>query len=155
MSVRAFKRLLGETSLERKCRLLLGGGILALTSLSFWLYARQTEQLAFDQLTNQGRLLVQPSLAELHLQSKERDVMAVFRCDFNTEGIRGDIHMNRAWLITYALVTALLITAGAYFIIRQVIVKPVKHLKEVTNAVADGKLTVRSDLHTNDEFEDL
>jgi signal transduction histidine kinase len=257
MSLRAFKRLFGETSLERKTRLLLGGGILALTSLSFWLYARQTEQLAFDQLTNQGRLLVQPSLAELHLQSqargamkefntqweknwlreennynqdvlkinarnprqrpngdeqplveqfrenparyeavrwsrerdkiyyyapiraerscldchnsqqrpneieemggplKEGDLMAVFRFDFNTEAIRGDIHMNRAWLITYALVTALLIMAGAYFIIRQVIVKPVKHLKEVTNAVADGKLTTRSDLHTNDEFEDL
>jgi two-component system sensor histidine kinase BarA len=255
MSLRAFKRLFGETSLERKMRLLLGAGILALTSLSFWLYARQTEQLAFDQFTTQGRLLVNPTLAELHLPSqeqnalkafnedweknwvneennyhrdvlkvnarnprqrpssdelkivdgfranadgyekvgwnrerdkvyyyapiraarkclechprpnsaeseeigpiKEGDVMAVFRFDFNTESIRGDIHMNRAWLITYALVTSLLIMAGAYFIIRQVIVKPVKHLKEVTNAVADGKLTVRSDIHTNDEFEDL
>lgn len=256
MSVRGFKRLLGETSLERKCRLMLGFGILVLTSASFWLYAWQTEQLAFDQIITSGRLLVHPSLAELHLRSKEReamrafnaeweqhwlseennyhvdvlkinarnprqkpsgdelslverfredparreevrwnrekdkiyfyapirarasclnchprpdsveseemgaslkegDLMGVFRFDFNTVAMRSDIHTNRAWLITNALVTSMLIMAGSYIIIRQVIVKPVKHLKEVTNAVADGKLTVRSEIRTNDEFEDL
>src|SRR5947208_10563823 len=95
MSVRAFKRLLGETSLERKCRLLLGGGILALTSLSFWLYARQTEQLAFDQLTNQGRLLVQPSLAELHLQSKEREAMRAFNTDWEQNWAREENNYNQ------------------------------------------------------------
>src|SRR5439155_19091357 len=58
MSYRAFKRLLGETSLERKCRFLFGGFILLLISGSFWLYARQTEHLAYDQITNTGRLLV-------------------------------------------------------------------------------------------------
>jgi signal transduction histidine kinase len=255
MSFRALKRLFGETSLERKCRVLLGAGILLLTSASFWLYAWQTEQVAFDQIFQQGRLLVQPALAERHLDPaaheamkehhlaweshwltsandyhqdwlkpnaqnprqrpsgddrlvverfladpslreeirwnreqdkvyfyasirtssscltchplnatereeyggslREGDLMAVLRFDFNTEAIRADIHRNRAWLIANALGTAFLIMAGSYFIIRQVIVKPVKHLKEVTNAVADGKLDVRSDIHTNDEFEDL
>src|ERR1700722_7018060 len=58
MSYRAFKRLLGETSLERKCRFLLGGFILVLISGSFWLYAWQTEHLAYDQLTTTCRLLV-------------------------------------------------------------------------------------------------
>ena len=43
MSFRAFKRLIGETSLERKCRLLLGLAVVVLVSLSFWLYAWQTE----------------------------------------------------------------------------------------------------------------
>ena len=43
MSYRAFKRLLGETSLERKCRFLFGAFILLLITSSFWLYARQTE----------------------------------------------------------------------------------------------------------------
>lgn len=255
MSFRALKRLFGETSLERKCRVLLGAGILLLTSASFWLYAWQTEQVAFDQIFNQGRLLVQPALAERHLDPAARsamkdhhraweshwltsandyhqdwlkpnaqdprqrpggddrlvverflhdpsrseeirwnrdqekvyyyapiraaaaclqchprnptereeyggmlnegDLMTVIRFDFNTEAIRADIHRNRAWLIANALTTAFLIMAGSYVIIRQVIVKPVKHLKEVTNAVADGNLGVRSDLHTNDEFEDL
>ena len=39
MSYRAFKRLLGETSLERKCRFLFGSGVVLLIWLSFWLYA--------------------------------------------------------------------------------------------------------------------
>src|SRR5262249_12721579 len=58
MSYRAFKRLLGETSLERKCRFLFGGFILLLITASFWLYARQTEHLAYDQLPTTCRLLV-------------------------------------------------------------------------------------------------
>jgi two-component system sensor histidine kinase BarA len=255
MSFRAFKRLLGESSLERKCRFLLGGGVLVLVSCSFWLYAWQTERIAFDQITTSGRLLVHPFLSRLHLKSPElnameafnknweknwltdendyhyellkfeakkqknrpaadevrimelfRDnprrsedvrthrgkekiyyyapirveksckdchprneteteetacdwqedsLMAVVRFDFNTEAVRGDVHTNRAYLITNALVTTLLIVAGSYLIIRYVIVKPVRHLKEVSNAIADGKMNVRSDIHTGDEFEDL
>src|SRR3989442_15149452 len=58
MSYRAFKRLLGETSLERKCRFLFGGFILLLITGSFWLYARQTEHLAYAQVPIMGRLLV-------------------------------------------------------------------------------------------------
>src|ERR1700722_5493192 len=58
MSYRAFKRLLGETNLERKCRFLFGAFILLLITSSFWLYARQTEGLAYDQLTTTCRLLV-------------------------------------------------------------------------------------------------
>src|SRR5947208_6104014 len=57
MSYRAFKRLLGETSLERKCRFLFGGFILLLITGSFWLYARQTEHLAYHQLPTTCRLL--------------------------------------------------------------------------------------------------
>ena len=57
MSYRAFKRLLGETSLERKCRFLFGGFILLLITGSFWLYARQTESLAYDQIPTTSRVL--------------------------------------------------------------------------------------------------
>src|SRR5438105_15075366 len=57
MSYRAFKRLLGETSLERKCRFLFGGFILLLLTASFWLYARQTEYLAYEQIPTMSRLL--------------------------------------------------------------------------------------------------
>src|SRR5436305_11956221 len=58
MSYRAFKRLLGETSLERKCRFLFGAFILLLITGSFWLYARQTEHLAYAQIETTCRLLV-------------------------------------------------------------------------------------------------
>src|SRR5215468_2142582 len=77
MSYRAFKRLLGETSLERKCRFLFGAGILVLITLSFWLYAYQTEHLAYDQAATTCRLLVYPVLSQYHLKylhGKEKEL---------------------------------------------------------------------------------
>src|SRR5438874_1519205 len=71
MSYRAFKRLLGETSLERKCRFLFGAGILVLIALSFWFYGYKTEHLAYDQALASCRLLVRPILNERHLQYLE------------------------------------------------------------------------------------
>ena len=65
------------------------------------------------------------------------------------------VHINRALLITTALVTALLIMTGSYLIIRYVIVKPLNHLKEVSDAISAGELNVRSEIQTGDEFEDL
>src|ERR671936_626177 len=58
MSYRAFKRLLGETSLERKCRFLFGAFILLLISGSFYLYHWRTGRLAYDQIETTCRLLV-------------------------------------------------------------------------------------------------
>ena len=42
MSYRAFKRLLGETSLERKCRLLLWTGVVLLMAGCLGAYSRHT-----------------------------------------------------------------------------------------------------------------
>src|SRR5229473_7637154 len=66
MSYRAFKRLLGETSLERKCRFLFGAGTLLLITTIFWWYAQKTEVLAYEQTTTTGRLLTNHILAEAH-----------------------------------------------------------------------------------------
>jgi signal transduction histidine kinase len=262
MSYRALKHLLGETSLERKCRFLLGAGILVLISGSFWWYALQTEALAYDQTLTTGRLLVNPIVDKYHLKDdknirdalekfqlenethwpewlskyeqrillprtrearneaqdrferqllvdfaendqlfensrqlpsdhvvvyygavramasclgchneinrerakkqsidipelRENGLIAVVKVKMRTEAIENSIHLNRAILISTALVTALLIMAGSYLIIRYVIVKPVKHLKEVSDAISAGELNVRSEIQTGDEFEDL
>jgi two-component system, NarL family, sensor histidine kinase BarA len=58
-------------------------------------------------------------------------------------------------LLSFALLTAILIMTGSYLIIRYVVVKPVKHLKAVSDAIVAGQLNVRSEIHTGDEFEDL
>jgi signal transduction histidine kinase len=268
MSYRAFKRLLGETSLERKCRFLFGTATLLLISGSFLWYARQTEHLAYEQITNTGRLLVNPLLYKMHgpllqrivgpeqtaqdewkklsqaledvseenlsdalkkyqywvikpnirkrenqagdsyernlLQEfqankdlleesrpmpsqpfihyygairasetcrnchprpsekeagishlEDRDLMALVKIRLSTDAIQGGINQNRAWLLSTALVTAILIMCGSYLIVRYIIVKPVKHLKEVSDAIAAGELNVRSEIQTGDEFEDL
>jgi signal transduction histidine kinase len=260
MSYRAFKRLLGETSLERKCRFLFGAAILILITLSFWLYAIQTEKLAFDQAVASCRLLVNPSLGHDHLKNffesarakpdfdeqelakafnldevkaaynmlssgkdfqyqvfvekedqklepYERDLFREFRREpeelsdkyhqssreqvlvyssplwatkaclachahrassedkgtllgimqirMPTKAILDGVHLNRAILMGLALATALLIMAGSWIIVRYIIVKPVKHLKEVSDAISAGELNVRSEIQTGDEFEDL
>ncbi|MFO0851112.1 MAG: ATP-binding protein [Gemmataceae bacterium] len=254
MSYRGFKRLLGETALETKSRMYLGAGVLVLMAVSFTVYARQTEGLAYDQLAHTGRTLVSPIVTRVHVpgglragmddlqeqlertwpdgpkrysykiitpgavkperqpapddlaaltefqtdparaeKSKELpgdrafvyygavraaagcvhchadpaavaapapalqpgDLMAVVRVQLPTEAIEAGFHQNRALLLTFALGTTLLILAGSYVIIRYVVVKPVKHLKAVADAIAAGELNVRSEIQTGDEFEDL
>ena len=258
MSYKAFKRLVGETSLERKCRWLLGAGVLILMTGSFMVYAKQTEDLAYEQLETTGRALLSPSLARLHVNGeqlkavddfqhsaeenwnwpatlrgynsklikpgakdldnqptgddlgalhriqndstineatrpapkenafyyygalragdscvnchkdpakvgeklarpdlKQGEVMAVVRIRLSTQSIEEGFHTNRAVLFSFAIGTSLLIIAGSYLIIRYVIVKPLKHLKEVSEAIAAGELNIRSEIQTGDEFEDL
>ncbi len=65
------------------------------------------------------------------------------------------INRNRAILIATALATAILAMSASYVIVRYVIVKPLKHLRQVSDAIAAGSLTIRSQIQTGDEFEDL
>ncbi len=71
MSYRTFKRLLGETSLERKCRFLFGGGLLILITLSFYLYGKLTSGLVDEQNRITGRLLVMPIILKKHWEWSE------------------------------------------------------------------------------------
>jgi signal transduction histidine kinase len=86
---------------------------------------------------------------------KEGDLMGVVRIRLSSQAIEESVHLNRAILISTALVTSFVIMAFIYAMIRYVIVKPVKHLKEVSDAIAAGELNVRSEIQTGDEFEDL
>jgi len=254
MSYRGFKRLLGESGLERKTRMLLGAGVILLMTASFYFYARQTEELATDQLVLSGQALAPQLLARAHAddalrkaledfldyveqrpaeparyllrlvvpgsrkpeyqeQPEDKDVLAVLQRDrtrsdhtddrkaekafvysaavratkvclgchtdkgkakaafypdlaegdlmavarvrLSTETLESGFHKNQALLIAVAVGTTLLIMAGSYLIVRYVIVKPVKHLKDVADAIAAGELNVRSEIQTGDEFEDL
>ena len=257
MSYRAFKHLLGETSLERKCRFLFGAGILLLLTACFWWYAHRTEKPIYDQYTITCRFLANKTLTDEYLKRqlkppewqrieelskanmpktllsyssdiiipntahrldpnekdllkefqndpdmnehwqtrepkageesgsiyyyaairaskegltglpltpeereaysniKEKDLLAMVKVIATTKSIEESIIWNRAVLISTALVAALLIMSGSYLIVRYVIVKPVKHLKEVSDAISAGELNVRSEIQTGDEFEDL
>jgi signal transduction histidine kinase len=287
MSYRAFKRLLGETSLERKCHFLFATVTLLLITAGFWWFAHETEGLAYDQLTTTGRLLVNPlirnkheallwptgngdaperpgpgeagadkndtprrfsaqelrklreeldKLSEEHLpeslqqythrfikpnaqnlenqpadsyerrllkdfqeQPAKKDdsrimpsqpfvnfyapirasgacrgchplpaerqelqaefdknyLMGMVKISMPTDAIETGVHQNRAWLIGTAIIIVVLFMTGSYLIVRYIIVKPVKHLKEVSDAIAAGELNVRSEIQTGDEFEDL
>lgn len=287
MSYRTFKHLLGETSLERKCRFIFGGGILILVTLSFYFYGQKTESLVLGQNTQAARMLVNPVVVNLHARywvgsdfvpvmdslsselapEPQRSLSSYFPKVFNPyssksatpsdafetrvlrkfveaaanrdrsadagaqdgvmrfpngqslyeerilQGKReyqymqavlfqpgclvdchqgstafnhmmreengqfvpvraGDlagvvsitlpmdqtqkaINRNRAILITAALVTAILAMVASYVIVRYIVVKPLKHLQDVSNAIAAGVLHIRSQIQTGDEFEEL
>jgi signal transduction histidine kinase len=248
MSYRSFKRLLGETSLERKCRFLFGAATLLLITVSFWFYAWNTENLAYQQAEAGARLVVGHALAKAHVKvplapaiaseygaslvnlmdqladdflaearfdseiiterTKDPEKVALFRriqeeklervepepvsatervfsfplrlsdsclkChqQRDPQAAKGDlvgvasikvsskdlesrIHRNRALLISTALVSALALMGGSWLIVRYVIVKPVQHLKDVSDAITAGQLNIRSEIQTGDEFEDL
>ncbi|MER3415116.1 MAG: histidine kinase [Gemmataceae bacterium] len=81
--------------------------------------------------------------------------LGLARIVISTSAIDDRVQVNRAILISTAIVTTLLLMAGSYLIVRYVVVKPVQHLKEVSDAISAGQLNIRSEIQTGDEFEDL
>jgi signal transduction histidine kinase len=298
MSYRSIKRVLGETSLERKCRFLFGACLLVLITLSFWWYGTQTAELVHKQNPITGRLLVdtimalhhwekcntdrfyKPNVREIaanlesqsytwtflkpwptidgqqttdpeekrlveqfkqfrpqvpeeesedeaaaysvsmgkedlqqspltpyHGQSLPEikkyvyyqpvyatrhncvachntirygtgtrlgstgvegvtnspaaprlevgDLIAVVKLQIPTDETLLDLSVNRAILISTAIITVFLAMVASYVIVRYVIVKPLKHLRDVSDAISHGNIDKRADIHTGDEFEAL
>ena len=58
-------------------------------------------------------------------------------------------------LLVASLLTATLAMLAFYVIIRWIIIKPLRHLRNVSDAISRGDITQRADLHTGDEFETL
>jgi len=254
MSYRTVKRLLGETSLERKCRFLFGGGLTLLISGSFYVYARMTSALVYEQNPKQAQRLIYPIILEKHIQElepedtrpfmqriiddlrpknvqyshhffkpvrsnpegeyrpsdqedyeavdiiergaaeyyrdsdnnfqyfapvfakrvciechgprgkdlkiaeanlKEGGLLRVVKITFDLGPTRRALARNNAILLATAIGTAFMAMLAAYAIVRYVIVKPVLHLKDVSDQVARGNLEQRADIRTGDEFEEL
>jgi signal transduction histidine kinase len=69
MSYRTFKRVLGETNLERKCRWWFGISLAVLLTLSFTWYGRRTEQLVQDRIQTLSQELVRAGWQKLHIET--------------------------------------------------------------------------------------
>jgi signal transduction histidine kinase len=61
----------------------------------------------------------------------------------------------RATLCAFGILTVFVAMIGLYFVVKYVIVKPLHHLRDVSNEISRGKMDQRADVHTNDEFEEL
>ena len=68
MSYRTFKRVLGETSLERKCRWWFGISLAVMLLISFTLYQRETDKQVERSTQELARELVRAGLLENHLE---------------------------------------------------------------------------------------
>jgi len=280
MAYRSFKDILGETSLERKCRFLFGLCLLLLITGSFWWYGSRTEELVYSTTRSSGRHLVDAIMLHHHwkklervenqkplidslgkgLQSQpheswildpdappevrqeykrldaavldyfrdrpppaatpdrvedspfgsadeyrefrtadnseyhyyrpirfrkdcgichqyrgktavplavaleaesprvplaENDLMAVVKVVMKDAATQKAINWNRALLLATAIVTVFLAMLAAWAIVRFVIVKPLEHLREVSDEVRKGNVHSRAEIHTADEFEEL
>jgi two-component system sensor histidine kinase BarA len=98
-----------------------------------------------------------PTLSALGHSTAQRkgDLMAVIKIGISNEKTLQAMHWNRAILVTTAVVTMFLAMLASYAIIRYVIVKPLKHLRDVSDAISRGNITMRAEIHTGDEFEAL
>ncbi|MBL9092886.1 MAG: HAMP domain-containing histidine kinase [Planctomycetaceae bacterium] len=283
MSYRSFKRVLGETSLERKCRFLFGACLLVLIAASFYLYSRLTESIVYKQNPASGRLLVDTALIQEHWENwnptdaradapgdsfersvgkdefqeliqelsktwqmnkfeksfirpdkvekgaqpvddfereflrtaaqaspivpksaavaandeekpvvfterfveagkqyeyyqaiyaarscvgchrvrdvtrelNDGDLMAVAKVRISNGPTQANLNLNRAFLLSSAIVTVFLAMVASWVIVRYVIVKPLKHLRDVSDEISKGDITQRAEIHTGDEFEAL
>ena len=68
MSYRSIKRVLGETSLERKCFFLFGIGLLLAITAGFWWYSSQTDELVLDATRRTAAGLKTTVLFRRHLK---------------------------------------------------------------------------------------
>ena len=85
----------------------------------------------------------------------EGDLMAVVQVSIKNPPAQEDISRYWSWLLAVAIITAFLAMIAFYVTIRYVIVKPLRHLREVSDAISHGNIAMRADIHTGDEFEGL
>ncbi|QDT00333.1 ATP-binding protein [Adhaeretor mobilis] len=86
---------------------------------------------------------------------KVGDLLAIVRVEMDTKDAQAKRAENIGWLWTLGVATVFFSMAALYVIVRYVIVKPLEHLRDVSNAVRRGDVEQRADIHTGDEFEEL
>ncbi len=85
----------------------------------------------------------------------EGDLQAIIQIRVPTETVEAAISRNKAWLFAIAIITVFLAMIALYVIVRYVIVKPLRHLRDVSDEVSRGNTALRADIRTGDEFEHL
>ena len=83
------------------------------------------------------------------------DLMGVVCVTIPSDPLQARISWYWNALLAVAIVTAFLAMIAFYVTIRYLIVRPLKHLRDVSDAISHGNITLRADIHTGDEFEAL
>lgn len=85
----------------------------------------------------------------------EGDFAFVVQVTIENPPILATIKDQWAKLLGAAIITAFLAMIAFYVVIRYVVVRPVKHLRDVSEAIVRGDLALRAEIRTGDEFESL
>ena len=98
MAYQTFKDILGETSLERKCRFLFGLCLLVLITGSFWWYGNSTESLVYATTRSTGRHLVDAIMLQYHWKTLEPEQQYASAIDFLSRTLQSEQYQS--WLLT-------------------------------------------------------
>jgi len=85
----------------------------------------------------------------------EGDLMAMVQVIIPNAPTQDAISRYWATLLAVAIITAFLAMIAFYVTIRYVIVKPLRHLRDVSDAISHGNIAMRAEIRTGDEFEAL
>jgi two-component system sensor histidine kinase BarA len=79
----------------------------------------------------------------------------VTRVDLPYAKTRAAVQQIRAILSSVGILTVFLAMVSLWMVVRYVVLKPLAHLRDVSDAVTRGDLEQRAEINTNDEFEEL
>lgn len=125
MAYNSLKRIFGANRLERKCRFLFVACLSLLVFMAFWQVERMVETLL-----NEVAVVPGPETQEA-------------------------IQWYRAILASVGILTVFAGTVVLYIVLRYVVVRPLKHLCDVSEEMRRGNTELRAEIQTRDEFEEL
>lgn len=99
--------------------------------------------------------LLAQSSRELSAGSQPAEPRLIARITLPYQNIAQAINRARAILATLAIVTVSLCVLAIWLVVRYIVAKPIQHLRETSDQIANGRLDIRADLQTGDEFEAL
>lgn len=79
----------------------------------------------------------------------------VTRVDLPNATNRNDLAKIHAILSSVGILTVFLAMVSLWMVVRYVVLKPLAHLREVSDSVTRGELDQRAEINTNDEFQEL
>ena len=71
------------------------------------------------------------------------------------EEMRSAKTKSRAILLATAILTVFLAIIALYFVVHFIIIRPLNHLRDVSDEISRGNTNLRADIQTNDEYEEL
>jgi signal transduction histidine kinase len=96
-----------------------------------------------------------PSVEVFWPDLRTGDLLAIVRVEMDARKTKEEQANNRAMLLVAAIATVFLAMVALYLVVRYVIVKPLRHLRDVSDSVRGGDVEQRAVIHTGDEFEEL
>jgi len=94
-------------------------------------------------------------IEQLMFERREQIPPTFLRIKLDYKPAKKAINNSRAILISVAIVTAVFSVVACWLIVRYVVMKPLKHLQDVSDEISRGQMDVRAELFTGDEFESL